>query len=78
LGIKLIFTLAFYGGDSTAKAKLVEDIKHCCLHNGFFQIVGHQVPLELQTKMFQCSKSFFDLPLEEKSKVNKGITFHLP
>ncbi|KAF8863140.1 Clavaminate synthase-like protein [Acephala macrosclerotiorum] len=62
----------FYGNGSAAKAKLVQQVKDCCLHNGFFQIVGHQVPSKLQTKIFECSKAFFNLPLEEKSKLSKG------
>ncbi|KAE8447774.1 hypothetical protein EG329_010168 [Mollisiaceae sp. DMI_Dod_QoI] len=63
----------FYGNDPIAKAQLVQQVKDCCLHNGFFQIIGHQVPSELQTKIFECSKAFFDLPLEEKSKANKDL-----
>ena len=38
----------FYGADSEAKAKLVEEVRECCHYNGFFQITGHKVPLELQ------------------------------
>ena len=63
---------AFYGDDEEAKAKLVADVKKCCLHNGFFQIIGHKVPQDLQTKVFECSKSFFDQPPEEKNKVSKS------
>jgi len=62
----------FYGDDQEAKDKLVADVKRCCLHNGFFQITGHSVPRALQQKAFQCSKRFFDLPLDEKNKVGKG------
>jgi isopenicillin N synthase-like dioxygenase len=47
-------------------------VRNCCLHNGFFQITGHAVPIELQKKMMDWNKKFFHLPLEEKSKVNKG------
>ncbi|KAF2498899.1 Clavaminate synthase-like protein, partial [Lophium mytilinum] len=42
----------------------------CCLHNGFFQITGHPIPLELQEGVMNWNKKFFDLPLEEKSKVS--------
>lgn len=46
----------FYKGDSATKKELVEEVRNCCLHNGFFQITGHNVPLELQNKMMDWSK----------------------
>lgn len=39
---------------------------------GFFQIVGHPVPAELQEDVLDSLKSFFSLPLAEKEKVHKG------
>lgn len=39
---------------------------------GFFQIVGHRVPAELQENVLDSLKSFFSLPLTEKEKVHKG------
>ncbi|RVX66122.1 hypothetical protein B0A52_10056 [Exophiala mesophila] len=62
---------AFYGDDEVAKAKLVEEVRKCCLHNGFFQITGHRVPAELQQDLLKCVKEFFALPQEEKEKVLK-------
>ncbi|KAI9731164.1 MAG: hypothetical protein M1834_005357 [Cirrosporium novae-zelandiae] len=62
---------SFYGTDSAAKAVLVQQVKECCLHNGFFQIVGHRVPQDLQEGIFKCSKEFFNLPIEEKMKISK-------
>ncbi|KAF2682003.1 Clavaminate synthase-like protein [Lentithecium fluviatile CBS 122367] len=65
---------AFYSGDAAAKQKLVEDVRNCCLHNGFFQITGHAVPLELQQRIMGWNKKFFDLPLEQKMKINKDTS----
>ncbi|KAE8153019.1 hypothetical protein BDV25DRAFT_169567 [Aspergillus avenaceus] len=65
---------SFYGGDSEAKAKLVEEVRKCCHYNGFFQITGHRVPLDLQHRVMDCSKRFFDLPLEEKTLIDKNRT----
>ncbi|PYH80965.1 Clavaminate synthase-like protein [Aspergillus uvarum CBS 121591] len=62
----------FYGGDSAAKAQLVDQIRECCLYNGFFQITGHRVSRELQQRVMSCTKRFFDLPLEEKVLVDKN------
>jgi len=67
---------AFYGDDVAAKSKLVEDVRKCCLHNGFFQITGHKVPEELQEGVLDCLKEFFTLPQEEKEKVLKGMHSH--
>ncbi|KAF2786688.1 Clavaminate synthase-like protein [Melanomma pulvis-pyrius CBS 109.77] len=65
---------AFYGDDAAAKQKLVDDVRNCCLHNGFFQITGHAVPLELQDKIMDWNKRFFDLSLEQKMEINKDTT----
>ncbi|KAF2636573.1 Clavaminate synthase-like protein [Massarina eburnea CBS 473.64] len=65
---------AFYSGDAHAKQKLVDDVRNCCLHNGFFQITGHPVPSELQRRIMHWNKKFFNLSLEEKMKMDKGTS----
>jgi isopenicillin N synthase-like dioxygenase len=62
----------FYGGDSEAMSKLIEEVRKCCHYNGFFQITGHRVSLDLQRRVMECSRRFFDLPLEEKLKIDKS------
>jgi len=64
----------FYTGNAAARAELVAQVKDCCLHNGFFQIVNTNVPLELQEGVMKWCERFFDMPLEEKVKVSKGKT----
>lgn len=56
----------------------MEDVRDCCLHNGFFQITGHNVPLELQQSIMDWNKKFFDLSLEQKMEVSKGASLLLP
>lgn len=63
---------AFYGDDEKAKAELIAQIRKCCVHNGFFQIVGHRVPSDLQEDVLKCVKKFFALPQEQKEQVLKG------
>ncbi|EME86367.1 uncharacterized protein MYCFIDRAFT_60863 [Pseudocercospora fijiensis CIRAD86] len=63
-----------YGNDAAAKSELVETVKKCCLRNGFFQIVGHRVPRQLQEDVLDSLKSFFNLPQELKEKVHKDNT----
>ncbi|KAK1142906.1 hypothetical protein N8T08_007147 [Aspergillus melleus] len=64
----------FYGDDSAAKAKLVDQIRECCLYNGFFQITNHRVPLDLQKRVMKCAQRFFELPLDEKLSIDKNKT----
>lgn len=52
-----------YGDDSAARSQLIDEVRKSCHYNGFFQITGHRVPLELQHRVMNCSKRFFDLPL---------------
>lgn len=63
---------SFYDSDLAKKQKLVSEVRDCCLHNGFFQITNHPVPIQLQERVMAWNKRFFDLPLEEKKKVGKG------
>ncbi|KAL3465226.1 hypothetical protein BJX64DRAFT_285769 [Aspergillus heterothallicus] len=64
----------FYGTDAAAKAQLVAQARDSCEYNGFFQITGHRIPLELQRRVMSCAKRFFDLPLEEKMAIDKNKT----
>jgi isopenicillin N synthase-like dioxygenase len=66
------FCAAFYENDVDAKAALVDQVRDACLEKGFFQIIGHGVPEDLQSAMFEQSADFFSLPLEQKEKYDKG------
>ncbi|KIX06267.1 uncharacterized protein Z518_04242 [Rhinocladiella mackenziei CBS 650.93] len=61
----------FYGEDETEKANLTAEVRKCCLHNGFFQIVGHRVPAQLQEDILKWTKKFFALPQAVKEEVLK-------
>lgn len=50
---------------------VVSEVRSACMTYGFFQLVGHGIPLELQRKAFACSKRFFSLPLEQKLLLTK-------
>lgn len=71
------FETAFYGDDEKAKSELIETIRNCCLRNGFFQIIGHNVPAKLQDAMLDCTKQLFALPQEQKDAVLKGTSVQL-
>jgi isopenicillin N synthase-like dioxygenase len=48
---------------------VVDQVRNACMTYGFFQLEGHGIPLNLQEKMIECAKLFFDLPLEKKTAV---------
>ncbi|KAH7123016.1 2OG-Fe(II) oxygenase superfamily protein [Dactylonectria macrodidyma] len=71
LEIPIIDFSGFYSEDPAEKQKVVDQVRSSCLYNGFFQIVGHSVPLSEQKAVMDGAKKFFAMPLEEKQKVAK-------
>ncbi|KAF5523053.1 2-oxoglutarate-Fe(II) type oxidoreductase hxnY [Colletotrichum aenigma] len=71
LEIPIIDFSAFYSEDPAEKQKVVDQVRDSCLYNGFFQIIGHSVPLQQQKAVMENAKKLFSLPLEEKQKVAK-------
>ncbi|KAK1957398.1 2OG-Fe(II) oxygenase superfamily protein [Colletotrichum sublineola] len=74
LEIPIIDFSGFYSENPLQKQKVVDQIRDSCLYNGFFQIIGHSVPLAQQKAAMKNAKKFFTLPLEEKQKVAKENT----
>jgi len=58
--------------DASANARIavVEKLHDACVTYGFFQLVGHGIPLDMQRTVLNSAAGFFDLPLEEKKKVS--------
>ncbi|KAI8628425.1 Clavaminate synthase-like protein [Xylariaceae sp. FL1651] len=54
---------------SESAAKVVRLVREACVTSGFFQIVNHGIPKELQQAVFRASEALFSLPLEEKRKL---------
>ena len=48
---------------------VVDAVRHACTTYGFFQLSGHGVSREAQESILGCAKRFFELPSEEKLKV---------
>ncbi|XVF13428.1 hypothetical protein REPUB_Repub08aG0206800 [Reevesia pubescens] len=53
---------------SEARISTANSIRQACLDLGFFYLVNHGVEEELLKKVFEHSKKFFSLPVEEKLK----------
>ncbi|KAL0285662.1 UNVERIFIED_CONTAM: Flavonol synthase/flavanone 3-hydroxylase [Sesamum angustifolium] len=70
------------GGDDEdekkAAAAAVDIIKQACSDHGFFQVVNHNVPLDLMSRAMQLSKTFFAFPAEEKLKYSPAAAAPLP
>lgn len=56
---------------NTLYTKLIADIGNACRDWGFFQVINHGVPSDLQQRVELAAKKFFDLSSEEKRKVKR-------
>ncbi|OMO52560.1 Isopenicillin N synthase [Corchorus olitorius] len=54
---------------STDRISNANSIRQACMDHGFFYLVNHGVKEELVNKVFEQSKKFFSLPVEEKIKL---------
>lgn len=52
-----------------AARKVVDDVRNACMTAGFFSLVGHGIPREMQDGVLSAARRFFDLPLAEKEAV---------
>lgn len=59
---------------SAASEKIVQSVRDACERTGFFQLVGHGISREFQQDAFNAAKNFFDLPFEEKKKLDAKTT----
>lgn len=53
---------------------IIETVRNACSETGFFQITGHGVSKEIIHDLFQASKRFFALPMEEKMRLDCRAT----
>lgn len=61
----------FLKGSETRKRAVAERVDRACEEIGFLIVVGHGVPAELVADMYERASRFFELPLEEKTKVRR-------
>ena len=55
---------------SRGLASVAADIDAACRDTGFFFVVGHGVPAELQAKLDRLAREFFARPDEEKAAID--------
>ena len=60
----------FEPNSPTSKDEVIAKVRAACLEHGFFQIVEHGVPIDIQRRMLACCKTFFDMPNEQKTALS--------
>ncbi|RAK80868.1 isopenicillin N synthase family dioxygenase [Aspergillus fijiensis CBS 313.89] len=59
--------------DPEKKATLVRQIREACERHGFFQLVNHGIPLDIQQNVLEQAQTLFSLPAEVKEKYSMDI-----
>src|SRR5215468_10481160 len=66
--VPIIDVAPFLAGSPEGRARVATQVGRACEEIGFLIVRGHGVPRELVEQMYDVSRRFFDLPLEEKMK----------
>ncbi|KAG4427863.1 hypothetical protein IFR05_016651 [Cadophora sp. M221] len=58
----------FLSSASTPQSRenVVTEVRSACQRYGFFELIGHGIPISLQREILLCAERLFDLPLEQK------------
>ncbi|KAG0649729.1 2-oxoglutarate-dependent dioxygenase mpl2 [Hyphodiscus hymeniophilus] len=62
----------FADPNSIEALKIVNQVRDACITTGFFQLIGHGIPRGFQDEVFGGSAALFNLPIEEKKKLDKS------
>ncbi|KAI2627740.1 putative gibberellin 20 oxidase [Hypoxylon sp. NC1633] len=74
VSIPVIDISGYIAGDLSRTTRIVEQLNTACRAPGFFQIIGHDVPAESRTRLFDKVAQFYDLPLTTKSALRRGLS----
>ncbi|KAI0845896.1 putative gibberellin 20 oxidase [Daldinia vernicosa] len=72
--IPVIDISGYLAGDSLRTAEIASELNAACCAPGFFQIVGHDIPAELRTRLFDKVTQFYDLPVAKKSALSRSLS----
>jgi isopenicillin N synthase-like dioxygenase len=70
--IPVIDISGFLNGDTNQTTRIVHELRSACQFPGFFQITGHNVPLELQSNLLAKLTEFFALPASVKQSLHRS------
>jgi isopenicillin N synthase-like dioxygenase len=68
-GVPVIDIAPFRGDDPVARQRVVDEIAAACRSIGFLVIVGHGVPQAAIDGIYDVTRRFYELPMDEKMKV---------
>lgn len=74
--IPVIDFAGMLGSDEAAKRRVADEVRSACVNAGFFYIVNHGIPQQAVDAMFDETRRFFDLPLDDKLKLRAKNTEH--
>jgi isopenicillin N synthase-like dioxygenase len=58
--------------DGSDQDFVIAEVRAACETYGFMQVVGHGIPPEVQEKAFECAKTFFAMPTDQKLALKKN------
>ena len=64
--VPVIDVAPFLAGDPIGGREVVRQVSRACETIGFLVITGHGIAAELQARVFEVCREFFDLSEEEK------------
>lgn len=68
--IPVIDFAPMFGADPAGRRAVGDAVRDACTRVGFFYVKNHRVPQETIDRTFDAAHRFFDLPLDEKMKVD--------
>ena len=66
--VPVIDIAPFLAGSPEGKRRVANEVGSACEEIGFLIVKGHGVPRDLVEEMYDVSKRFFALPLDEKMR----------
>ena len=70
--VPIVDITPFTTGEPRGRPDVAEAVRAACEEIGFFVMVGHDFPEELVTRIYDVSRTFFDLPTEEKNEIGES------
>ena len=68
--VPVIDVSGIHNGDLEERLMVARQIRDACIKVGFFYVKGHGIPKDVTDKAFEASKSFFQLPYEDKMDIH--------
>ncbi|KAI0114183.1 putative gibberellin 20 oxidase [Hypoxylon sp. NC0597] len=72
--IPVIDVSGYIAGEPSRTYQIAEELHAACRAPGFFQIVGHDVPAELRTRLFTKIAQFYALPIDKKLTLRHDLS----